>query len=107
MSQGYRTSPSFREQYPLPKQSAINALLPDYGRILTGENVAFVGAAALCLVGLGLVARRIDLLWVRAWVLVAAGLAFVMALGTGTGLTATCTTPWAWSARSGCRRGIC
>jgi hypothetical protein len=84
-SQGYRNGPGFSEQHPLPANNGLNALLPDFGLVLTGENVAFVGTAALCLVGLAVVARRRELEWVRAWILVGAGLAFVMALGLHTG----------------------
>jgi hypothetical protein len=78
---GYRTDPSFNQQYPLPKATAINALLPDFARTLVGENVGFTGFAALCLVGLGIAARRRDLGWVRAWILLTAALGFVYALG--------------------------
>ncbi len=84
-SQGYRNGSGFSEQHPLPADNGLNTLLPDFGQVLTGENVTFVGTAALCLVGLAIVARRRDLEWVRAWILVAGGLAFVMALGLHTG----------------------
>src|SRR5262249_21210720 len=65
--QGYRNSPSFNQQYPVPKASAINVLLPDFGKVLVGENEAFIGTAALCLVGLAIVARRRGLLWLKVW----------------------------------------
>ncbi|MGF7234866.1 MAG: hypothetical protein ACQSGP_07890, partial [Frankia sp.] len=84
-SQGYRNERGFSEQHPLPANNGLNTLLPDFGQVLTGENVAFVGTGALCLVGLAVVARSRDLEWVRAWILVAGGLAFVMALGLHTG----------------------
>ena len=79
--QGYRTSPTFNQQYPLPEATGINALLPDFGRVLIGENQAFVGTAALCLVGLALVARRRGTLWLRVWLLVTATAGVIMALG--------------------------
>jgi Bacterial membrane protein YfhO len=79
--QGYRTSPSFTQQYPLPGRMAFNALLPDYGRVLIGENEAFIGVVALALAGLGVWAGPRRLLWARAWMLVLAVLGIVMALG--------------------------
>ncbi len=79
--QTYRASADFRQQYPLPGPTAVNALLPDYTRVLVGENQAFVGVAALCLVGLALVTRRRELNWVRAWILLAAAVGFLFALG--------------------------
>ncbi|HJW61230.1 MAG TPA: hypothetical protein VJ931_16500, partial [Actinomycetota bacterium] len=51
--QGWRTAPSFDEQYELPARLAFNALLPDYGNILFGENQGFIGLVALALAGLG------------------------------------------------------
>ena len=51
--QGWRTAPSFDEQYELPARLAFNALLPDYGNTLFGENVGFIGLVALGLAGLG------------------------------------------------------
>ncbi len=79
--QGYRTAPSFREQYPLPKDIALNALLPDYGRVLVGENVGFIGIVALALAGLGIAAGRRELRWVRGWAFGAAALGMLMAVG--------------------------
>jgi hypothetical protein len=81
-SQGYRSSPTFNQSYPLPKAIGVNALLPDFGKVLIGENEAFIGTAALCLVGLAVAARRRGLLWVKVWLLVTALAGFVMALGT-------------------------
>jgi hypothetical protein len=81
MSLGYRNGPGFNQQSPLPRQMGVNALLPDFGRVLTGENVAFVGTAALCLVALGLAGRRAGLGWVRLWIAVTAAAGLVMALG--------------------------
>ncbi|MGB8651476.1 MAG: hypothetical protein WCD35_12530, partial [Mycobacteriales bacterium] len=51
--QGYRSGSDFRDQYPMPKAIAVNSLLPDYGRVLYGENVAFIGVLALGLAALG------------------------------------------------------
>ena len=51
--QGWRTAPTFDEQYELPAKLAFNALLPDYGNVLFGENVGFIGLVALGLAGLG------------------------------------------------------
>jgi hypothetical protein len=78
---GYRTAPGFDEQYPLPKAVAFNALLPDYGNVLFGENVAFIGLVALGLAGLGVWAGPRRLGWVRAWMLLLALFGIVMALG--------------------------
>src|SRR5918996_2926630 len=50
---GWRTAPGFDEQYELPARLAFNALLPDYGNVLFGENVGFIGLVALGLAGLG------------------------------------------------------
>ena len=74
---GWRTGPTFDEQYELPARLAFNALLPDFGNVLFGENVAFIGLLALGLAGLG---------WVRAWALALPLLAIVMALGDQTPL---------------------
>jgi hypothetical protein len=79
--QTYRNSPTFRQQYPLPKQWAINALLPDYNHVLIGENEAFVGLAATCLVGLAIAVRGWRDLWVRIFVLVSIGLGLLLAIG--------------------------
>jgi membrane protein YfhO len=79
--QGYRTAPTFDQQYPLPGRLAFNALLPDYGRVLIGENEAFIGLVALALAGLGIWAGPRRLRWVRVWALVISLLAVVMALG--------------------------
>jgi hypothetical protein len=51
---GWRTAPGFDEQYELPAELAFNALLPDYGNVLFGENVGFIGLVALGLAGLGI-----------------------------------------------------
>lgn len=83
-SQGFRTSPSFRDQFPLPAEFSINALLPDYGNVLIGENQAFVGVAALGLAGLGWAASRRAPGWLRAWLAAIAAIGFVMALGRET-----------------------
>jgi hypothetical protein len=81
MGQGYRSGPSFREQYPLPKESAVNSLLPDYGHILHGENVAFIGVLALGLAALGLVAGKRSPLWLRLWIIALSVFGFAMAVG--------------------------
>ena len=78
---GYRTDPSFSQQFPLPKEIAFNALLPDYGHVLIGEDVAFIGVVALGLAGLGIAAGPRRLLWVRSVMLFLAVLGIVMALG--------------------------
>jgi hypothetical protein len=78
---GYRTSPTFNQQYPLPGRMAFNALLPDYGRVLIGENEAFIGLVALALAGLGVWAGPRRLGWARVWMLVLAVLGIIMALG--------------------------
>lgn len=79
--QGYRAGPDFREQYPMPTSLAVNSLLPDYGRILYGENVAFIGVLALGLAALGLVASRRSPLWLRLWVAVISAFGFAMSVG--------------------------
>jgi hypothetical protein len=79
--QTYRTSSDFNQQYPLPKATGVNALLPDYARVLVGENEGFIGVAALCLVGLAVVSRRRDLGWVRVWIPLTAAIGFILALG--------------------------
>ncbi|MGZ4437225.1 MAG: YfhO family protein [Nocardioides sp.] len=81
MGQGYRTGSDFRDQYPMPKAIAVNSLLPDYGRVLYGENVAFIGVLALGLAALGLVATRRSPLWLRLWMGVLAALGFAMSVG--------------------------
>jgi hypothetical protein len=81
MSQGYRSGPNFAEQYPTPKESLVNTLLPDYGHVLTGENVAFIGILALALAGLGLVAGTRSPLWFRIWTVVLSVFGLTMALG--------------------------
>jgi hypothetical protein len=85
-SEGFRSAPSFRDQFPLPAESSINALLPDYGKILTGENVSFVGVAALGLFALGLAAARGTPRWLRVVLGVLAAIGFVLALGRETSL---------------------
>jgi hypothetical protein len=79
--QGWRTAPGFDEQHELPARLAFNALLPDYGNVLFGENVGFIGLAALGLAGLGIWAGPVRLTWMRAWALVISLLAVAMALG--------------------------
>jgi hypothetical protein len=81
MGQGYRNGPDFRDQYPLPTSYAVNSLLPDFGRVLAGENVAFVGVLALGLAALGLVASRRAPLWLRLWVAGISAFGFAMAVG--------------------------
>lgn len=80
--QGFRDAGGFDQQYGLPVKFGVDALLPDYGKILYGENQAFVGVAALGLFCLGLVARRRGTLWLRLALATLAALGFVMALGT-------------------------
>ena len=81
MSRSYRESADFKDQFPLPRSIAANSLLPDYGRRLIGENVGYIGVAALALAALGLVTRRRGLRWVQVWIAVISVLGFVMALG--------------------------
>jgi membrane protein YfhO len=78
---GYRTDPTFDQQFPLPKSIAFNALLPDFGRVLNGENVAFIGVVALGLAGLGIAAGPRRLRWARSAMIVLAVLGVIMALG--------------------------
>ena len=78
---GYRTDPTFSQQFPLPKAIAFNALLPDFGHVLIGENVAFIGVVALALAGLGIAAGPRRLLWARSALLFLAVLGVLMALG--------------------------
>jgi hypothetical protein len=79
--QGWRTAPGFDEQYELPARLAFNALLPDYGTTLFGENVGFIGLVALGLAGLGVWAGPARLLWMRLWAVVLPLFGIVMALG--------------------------
>ena len=79
--QGWRTAPSFDEQYELPARLAFNALLPDYGNTLFGENVGFIGLVALGLAGLGIWAGPARLRWMRLWAVVLPLFGIVMALG--------------------------
>jgi Bacterial membrane protein YfhO len=80
--QGWRTAPGFDEQYELPARLAFNALLPDYGNILFGENQGFIGLVALGLAGLGVWAGPRRLAWARAWMLALAVFGILMALGS-------------------------
>jgi hypothetical protein len=79
--QGWRTAPGFDEQYELPARLAFNALLPDFGTTLFGENVGFIGLVALGLAGLGIWAGPARLLWMRLWALALPLFGIVMALG--------------------------
>jgi hypothetical protein len=78
---GWRTAPGFDEQYPLPAQLAFNALLPDYGTVLSGENVGFIGVVALGLAGLGVWAGPARLAFMRVWTVAVSLFGIVMALG--------------------------
>jgi hypothetical protein len=78
---GWRTDPTFSQQFPLPKAMAFNALLPDFAHVLTGENVGFIGVVALGLAGLGIAAGPRRLLWARSVMLFLAVFGIVMALG--------------------------
>jgi hypothetical protein len=80
--QTYRNSPTFRQQYPLPKQWALNSLLPDFDHVLIGENEAFVGLAATGLIGLAIAVRGWRDLWVRVFVLASIGIGLLMAIGS-------------------------
>jgi hypothetical protein len=79
--QGWRTAPGFDEQYELPARLAFNALLPDYGNVLFGENVGFIGLVALGLGGLGVWAGPARLLWLRVWAVALSLFGVAMALG--------------------------
>jgi Bacterial membrane protein YfhO len=79
--QGWRTSPGFDEQHELPARLAFNALLPDYGNVLFGENVGFIGLVALALAGLGVWAGPARLLFMRVWVVAITVFGITMALG--------------------------
>ena len=81
MSQSYRQSADFHDQFPLPRRIAANALLPDYGHRLIGENVGYIGVVALALAALGLATRRPGLRWVQIWMAVISVLGFILALG--------------------------
>ena len=81
MGQSYRESADFHDQFPLPRRLAANSLLPDYGHLLVGESVGYIGVVALALAALGLVTRRQGLRWVQVWVAVISVFGFVMALG--------------------------
>jgi hypothetical protein len=78
---GWRTTPGFDEQYELPARLAFNALLPDYGNVLFGENVGFIGLVALGLAGLGVWAGPARLAWMRAWAVGLTLFGITMALG--------------------------
>ena len=84
--QGWRTTPGFDEQYALPARLAFNALLPDYGNVLFGENVGFIGLVGLGLAGLGVWAGPARWGFVRGWVVAVTLLGVVMALGNQSGL---------------------
>jgi len=84
--QGWRTSPGFDEQYELPARLAFNALLPDYGNVLFGENVGFVGLVGLGLAGLGVWAGPARLVFMRVWVVAITLFGVVMALGNQSAL---------------------
>jgi hypothetical protein len=79
--QGWRTAPGFDEQYELPAKLAFNALLPDYGNVLSGENVGFIGLVALALAGLGIWAGPRRQAWMRCWALALSLFGLPMALG--------------------------
>jgi hypothetical protein len=79
--QGWRTTPGFDEQYELPARLAFNALLPDYGNTLFGENVGFIGLVALGLAGLGVWAGPARLRWLRVWAVALSLFGVAMALG--------------------------
>jgi hypothetical protein len=79
--QGWRTAPTFDEQYELPARLAVNALLPDFGNTLFGENVGFIGLVALGLAGLGIWAGPARLGWMRRWAVALPLVGIVMALG--------------------------
>ena len=84
--QGWRTAPTFDEQYELPAKLAFNALLPDYGNVLFGENVGFIGLVALVLAGIGIWAGPAQLIWMRVWAVANSLFGIVMALGNQNGL---------------------
>ena len=84
--QGWRTAPGFDEQYELPARLAFNALLPDFGNTLFGENVGFIGLVALGLAGLGVWAGPARLAWMRVWAVAISLFGLVMALGSQNGL---------------------
>jgi hypothetical protein len=84
--QGWRTTPGFDEQYELPAKLAFNALLPDYGNVLFGENVGFIGLVALGLAGLGVWAGPARLVFVRVWVVAVTLFGITMALGNQSAL---------------------
>jgi hypothetical protein len=80
--QGWRTAPGFDEQYELPAKLAFNALLPDYGNVLFGENVGFIGLVSLGLAGLGIWAGPRRLAWMRVWAVAISLFGIAMALGS-------------------------
>jgi hypothetical protein len=84
--QGWRTAPGFDEQYELPARLAFNALLPDFGRVLPGENQGFIGLVALGLAGLGVWAGPARLAWMRIWAVAISLFGLVMALGNQSAL---------------------
>jgi hypothetical protein len=78
---GYRTGPRFTEQFPLPKGVAVNALLPDFGHVLIGENASAAGVVVLGLAALGIAAGRRELRWLRVLLAVLVVAGYTMALG--------------------------
>jgi hypothetical protein len=78
---GWRTAPGFDEQHELPASLALNAQLLDYGNVLFGENVGFIGLVALGLAGLGVWAGPRRLAWMRVWALAISLFGLLMALG--------------------------
>jgi hypothetical protein len=79
--QGWRTTPGFNEQYPLPIGITVNSLLPDYANVLKGEFAGFVGVVVLGLAALGIAAGRRDLRWTRIWLGFLGVLGLLMAVG--------------------------
>jgi hypothetical protein len=78
---GYRTGPGFTEQFPLPKAVAVNAMLPDFGHVIIGENASAVGIVVLGLAALGIAAGRRELRWLRVLLAILVVAGYIMALG--------------------------